>query len=106
MRGPGTRFHKPARCVHVFGQEVFLVEAEEMGDRANEPAIEYASGQAVPLFILESFEVASPDAGSGGDFVQGHAAEFPFAPEMLAEAVLGRCRSVLFVHLKRGLLAI
>ena len=63
----------------VLAQKRFFVEAEIVGDGANESAIEDATGKLVPIFVFERFQKTGADARCLSDFLQRDFAQFPFA---------------------------
>ncbi len=63
----------------VLGQKRFLIQAEVVGDRADEAAIEDAAGKLAPFFVLERLQKTGADARCLSDFLQRDFAQFPFA---------------------------
>jgi len=68
-----------AMCQVVLGKKRFFIEAEIVGNRANEAAVEDAAGKLVPLFVFERSQKTGADARCLSDFLQRDFAQFPFA---------------------------
>ncbi len=79
---------QPLRLQCVFGHHTFFIETEIACHRANKSAIERAAGKAVPLLVFNRFQKSRADARGSSDFLNGHAAHFALAPQVVAE----RCR--------------
>ena len=62
----------------IFGDHAVFIEAEIVGDGANEATVEHAARQFFPLFFFERGQKARSDAGSQGNFFQGNSPHFTF----------------------------
>jgi hypothetical protein len=63
----------------VFGQQAFLIQAQETPHGAHKSAIEDATGEAVPLLFFQGLEEARADACGSSNFLTGHPTHFPLA---------------------------
>ena len=87
----------PAQVVRIVEHSestILFVESQEMRHGADEPAVEHAARQALPLFVFQCFQEARADARGRGDFVQRDAAHFSLAFQGLPKSALGHCGKV------------
>src|ERR1700688_4821228 len=66
----------------VFGEQILFVQAEVLGDGADESAGETAAGELVPLLVFNGIKESGTDAGAGGQLSESDFAHFALAFQM------------------------
>src|ERR1700675_4762712 len=63
----------------VFGEQILFVQAEVLGDGADESAGEAAAWELLPFLVFDGFEESRADAGTRGQLCQSHFAHIALA---------------------------